>query len=446
MSSSSVTKCGATFLVRRVAQQRRLLNPYQIRAVKSCGRAHCRNGGRRYFVDMARIDHGNDGHFQAGAIAALASLTTTAFFYDSWSLFHKDRIQDKSTSKSSNVVFLRIKSQSENPSDALYKNYYVDWRAPALGHGSFASVHLAHSVASGEPVALKRIHKRKTDKEAFAKETQAFLQMQKHNGGNDHIMKLRDLFEDDTYYYLVFDLAQGGEVFEDLIQNGPYTEAEAARVIHQLASALDFIHNEVGMVHGDLKPENLLLKEQNCRKNVVLADFGCAHETQCVTHDLPSSASLSNKTTSGGTTAYYAPERFGEITVVTPAMDMWSAGVILYILLTSSHPFDVDGTSTDEEIQDCVCALSETSSPVFAQGVSLAAQDVLAGLLAIDPQDRTSASNLLQHPWILEHCQPSIKTDSTSTANVSQKNNILGKASSIDCSRAAPVSAPSLLI
>lgn len=148
---------------------------------------------------------------------------------------------------------------------------------------------------------------------------------------------LRDMYEDHNYYYLILDLVSGGEMFEHLVKNGAYSEADAARLVHEIASALAFMHG-VGVIHSDLKPENLLLSTKNRLDGTIkIIDFGSAVvyedylEEGTTTTTLSSSSNAQQKASSTGTTAYWPPERFatkGDLPA-TPAMDMWSVGVIL---------------------------------------------------------------------------------------------------------------------
>ena len=104
-------------------------------------------------------------------------------------------------------------------------------------------------------VAVKQISKKYTDDSAFEREMDAFLHIRK-KGGHPNICGLRENFEEGGYYYLILDLIQGGEMFDHLVKDGAYSEADAARLVREVGSALSFLHG-VGIVHSDLKPENL---------------------------------------------------------------------------------------------------------------------------------------------------------------------------------------------
>lgn len=197
-------------------------------------------------------------------------------------------------------------------------------------------------------VALKKISKRYTNSSTFRTETDALLRIY-DNGGHPNISGLRDMYEDFSHFYLILDLIKGGEMFDHLINDGAYSEADAARLLFEIASALAFLHG-VGVVHADLKPENLLLCSKNRRDGTIkLIDFGCAVlQPEKIYEDhgsFASSSSLSKASDSSngselqenGTTGYWPPERFNH-EEITPAVDTWAVGVILYIVSCVCHP------------------------------------------------------------------------------------------------------------
>ena len=104
-------------------------------------------------------------------------------------------------------------------------------------------------------VAVKQISKEYTDDAAFQREMDAFLHIRKV-GGHPNICGLRETFDEGGFYYLILDLIQGGEMFDHLMKDGAYSEADAARLVREVGSALSFLHG-IGLVHSDLKPENL---------------------------------------------------------------------------------------------------------------------------------------------------------------------------------------------
>jgi hypothetical protein len=119
--------------------------------------------------------------------------------------------------------------------------------------GGLRRVQLATDIRTGERVAVKSISRAFTDRESFQREMRA-MQYILQFGGHPHIVSLHTYFEDDDYFHVVMDYISGGEMFDHLIKNGAYSEADAARLVREVASALAFMHG-IGVVHADLKPE-----------------------------------------------------------------------------------------------------------------------------------------------------------------------------------------------
>lgn len=148
-------------------------------------------------------------------------------------------------------TFKAMRDQAER--ETLESRYDIDWSNP-IGEGSFGSVYAADDRKTGEKVAIKKISKRATDDVSFQREMEALMHIRAH-GGHPHICGLRANYDQGDYYYLVLDLVSGGEMFDHLCTHGAYSEADAARLIREVASALAFLHG-LQTVHGDLKPEN----------------------------------------------------------------------------------------------------------------------------------------------------------------------------------------------
>jgi serine/threonine protein kinase len=284
---------------------------------------------------------------------------------------------------------------------------------------------------------LKKITKRYTNTSSFCRETDALLRIY-NNGGHPNISGLRDMYEDHDYYYLVMDLVSGGEMFDHLIQYGAYSEADAARLMREVASALAFLHG-VGVVHADLKPENLLLCSKKREDGTVkMIDFGCAlvHKDTYSDNDDDDDHKSNNKSGEEeqnlnlrlnnwieefqesnassakaqndqkdlqftGTTAYWPPERFLPNSFPDAATDMWAVGIILFIMLTGVHPFDLTGVATDDEIEEQIKKdPSPPITPALTSHLSPYAIDLIKKLFAKDPDERLTADGMLMHPWI----------------------------------------------
>eukprot|EP00429_Kryptoperidinium_foliaceum_P002198 CAMPEP_0176007262 /NCGR_PEP_ID=MMETSP0120_2-20121206/3142_1 /TAXON_ID=160619 /ORGANISM="Kryptoperidinium foliaceum, Strain CCMP 1326" /LENGTH=823 /DNA_ID=CAMNT_0017340017 /DNA_START=20 /DNA_END=2491 /DNA_ORIENTATION=- len=290
-----------------------------------------------------------------------------------------------------NVMLHRMRSAAGR---GLNDKYNVDWKT-VLGEGAYGSVHPARLAATGEKVALKKISKRFTNSSTFERETQALLRIY-DNGGHPNISGLRDMYEDSNHFYLILDLITGGEMFDHLSNDGAYSEADAARLVFEIASALAFLHG-VGVIHADLKPENLLLCSKNRRGGTIkIIDFGCSVVFPSIKPLKPEAAELET-----GTTGYWPPERFQPKTPLTPAVDMWAVGVILYIMLTGVHPFDPACERTDQQVSDAI--KNEKTPPLddlYVGHLSDSAIDLMKRLMAPDPDKRITAYELLHHPWV----------------------------------------------
>ena len=136
---------------------------------------------------------------------------------------------------------------AEKSRRTFFSVYEVKFDDP-LGSGAYGDVYLCRERSTGEECALKKIPKEFTDREEFAREMNTLLHI-RANGGHPNICMLRENFDEEDDYMLVFDLVDGGEMFEHLIKHGAYSEADASRLLRQVASALDFIHG-IGVVHA----------------------------------------------------------------------------------------------------------------------------------------------------------------------------------------------------
>lgn len=250
-----------------------------------------------------------------------------------------------------------------------------------LGAGTYGIVREADS-PNGK-VAIKIILKKNVKgNENMVLDELDMLQRLQH----PHIVKFVDWFESRDKYYIVTELATGGELFDRICQQGKFTEKDASQTIKQVLGAVDYLHGK-NIVHRDLKPENLLYQTKDPNSNLILADFGIAKM-------------LDNKdevlTTMAGSFGYAAPEVMLKKGHGKP-VDMWSMGVITYTLLCGYSPFRSE--SLQELIDEC-----STANVVFHErywrDVSDDAKDFIMRLLRPDPEDRWSSSQALKHPWL----------------------------------------------
>jgi tRNA A-37 threonylcarbamoyl transferase component Bud32 len=219
------------------------------------------------------------------------------------------------------------KMEKTATSKSLHELYKVDWKN-TLGKGNFGSVHTAIDLRTGETVAVKKISRKLTDNATFQREMDALLHI-RQSGGHPNICGLRENFDDGNYFYLVIDYVCGGEMFDHLCLEGAYSEADAARLIRETASAFAYLHG-INIVHGDVKPENLMLSTKHASDAVIkVVDFGCAQ----VTHGDELAQSLNSETFAcnagvARTPAYCPPEVLEAMLAkdggrIEPSFDMW---------------------------------------------------------------------------------------------------------------------------
>ncbi|KAE8882913.1 hypothetical protein PF005_g4296 [Phytophthora fragariae] len=256
-----------------------------------------------------------------------------------------------------------------------------------LGAGTFSVVREATHKASGRRFAIKCIKRAQLsadDLQALVAEVKILREMQ-----HPHIVKLYDVFQEDTYFFLVTEFMPGGELFERIVKKNFYSEREARDLVKVLLETIAFCH-DADVVHRDLKPENLLLSSQEDDADIKLADFGFAKKAAIQNGD---AAGLS---TACGTPGYVAPE----ILMAKPygkEVDIWSIGVITYILLCGYPPFHHDNQGVLFRL--IKAGRYEFDSPYW-DDVSPEAKDLISKMLVLKPTERWTARQLLEHPWI----------------------------------------------
>ncbi|CAI5968398.1 unnamed protein product [Closterium sp. NIES-65] len=212
------------------------------------------------------------------------------------------------------------------------------------------------------------------------------------------VVQLRGVFEDEHSVHLVMDLCEGGELFDEVVRRGRLSERDAANVFAQVASAVAHCHAR-GVLHRDLKPENILLTRDpsapfsTAPLTTKLADFGLAVPLQ----------SGNRAMGVAGSPFYMAPEvLLGEYALEA---DVWSLGVILYILLCGAPPFW--GPTDKDVFVEVLKGVVDLSGEEWA-GVLEEAKRLVLCLLQRNPQQRPTAAQILFHPWILRHCHTSV--------------------------------------
>eukprot|EP00499_Haloplacidia_sp_CaronLabIsolate_P013222 CAMPEP_0196773852 /NCGR_PEP_ID=MMETSP1104-20130614/3024_1 /TAXON_ID=33652 /ORGANISM="Cafeteria sp., Strain Caron Lab Isolate" /LENGTH=361 /DNA_ID=CAMNT_0042144003 /DNA_START=36 /DNA_END=1117 /DNA_ORIENTATION=+ len=256
-----------------------------------------------------------------------------------------------------------------------------------LGSGAFGTVYRAQSRETGEEFAVKVINKARVNPGELKRLREEAELLQRLNHPN--IIKFEAFFESSTKAYIVMELAGGGELFEVIGESGRFSEKEASDIMRSLLGAVAHMHKE-GVIHRDLKPENILMTDRDNPGSIKVADFGLSKGFR--REDEPEERRM---TQFCGTMAFMAPELFRDRPYYSKLVDVWSCGVIAFLLLTGKHPFP----STDpEELRKQV----EAGIAGWPRGCSLsdAAKDFVDRLIKVDPSLRYTAEEALLHPWI----------------------------------------------
>ncbi|KDP20751.1 hypothetical protein JCGZ_21222 [Jatropha curcas] len=253
-----------------------------------------------------------------------------------------------------------------------------------VGRGQFGITYLCTENSTGDTYACKSILKRKLKSKSDREDIKREVQIMQHLSGQPNIVEFRGAYEDRQSVHLVMELCAGGELFDRIIAKGHYSERDAAKICKDIVKVVHGCHF-MGVMHRDLKPENFLLASKNEGATLKATDFGLSVfiEEGKKYHDIVGSA------------YYVAPEvlrrNYGK------EIDVWSAGVILYILLSGVPPF---WGETEKGIFDAVLEghIDFESQPW--PSISESAKDLVRRMLTQDPRNRITSAQILDHPWI----------------------------------------------
>ncbi|CAD8145544.1 unnamed protein product [Paramecium octaurelia] len=254
------------------------------------------------------------------------------------------------------------------------QNYILD---RTLGKGTFGKVKLGYHTICKEYVAVKILQKNKIEKNADAIRVQREISILK-KVNHENIIKLYEILESDENLYLVMEYAKGGELFDYIVKKHQLSEPTAAHLFIQLINAVEYLHSQQ-ITHRDLKPENLLLDES---RNIKVADFGLSNlykNNECLK-------------TACGSPCYAPPEMLHGKPYLGEKSDIWSCGIVLYVMLCGFLPFEHDNTKKLYEM----IKYEDYEQP---KNVSFFAQDLLKKLLVKDPQNRIGFDGIKQHQF-----------------------------------------------
>jgi len=261
-----------------------------------------------------------------------------------------------------------------------------------LGEGAFSKVYLAESkLDSGGLAAVKII-----DKEELCKDEDKMFLVDKEieiMSQLDHpnIVRLFEVYENRKEVCLVMELAKGGELFDKLLEQGCLQEQEAGRLMTQVLEAVYDLHSR-GIVHRDLKPENLLFYDNQASSKLLVVDFGLSEYEEELNKDSPVC----------GTATYLAPEVIAQ-EESNRGQDIWSCGVITYILLCGYPPFFKDSEEKSESalLRQIVRGKYKFHAN-FWDHISEEGKHFVSRLMCPDPRLRITVEEALNHPWIVK--------------------------------------------
>ncbi|KAL2238539.1 UNVERIFIED_CONTAM: CBL-interacting serine/threonine-protein kinase 3 [Sesamum indicum] len=258
-----------------------------------------------------------------------------------------------------------------------------------IGEGTFAKVKFARNSETGEAVAVKILDKDKVLKHKMAEQIKreiATMKLIKH----PNVVRIYEVMASKTKIFIILEFITGGELFDKIVNHGRMKEDEARKYFQQLINAVDYCHSR-GVFHRDLKPENLLL---DAAGNLKVSDFGLSALSQQVRDD-----GLLHTTC--GTPNYVAPEVLNDRGYHGATADLWSCGVILFVLLAGYLPFD------DSNLMNLYKKISnaEFTCPPW---ISFGAMKLITRILEPNPEKRITVPEILEDEWFKKDYKPPV--------------------------------------
>lgn len=253
-----------------------------------------------------------------------------------------------------------------------------------LGTGAFGTVVLGKLKNSETLYAIKAISKQHVIRHRMESQIKKEISIMR-DLDHPNIVKIFEVLMSTDYLYIVMEFVSGGELYTKITRGGKLGDRECGKYVHQLCSALSYCH-EKNVCHRDIKPQNILINEED---NVFLVDFGFASimmpAEESSGTNMEGCSRVKSMSTMCGTAAYMAPEILQRERYFGDKADIWSLGIVIYVLLVGLMPF-TDGDSK-----------TKYTIPKF---VKPQASDFVSKMLIPEPEDRYSATRLLLHPWL----------------------------------------------
>lgn len=283
------------------------------------------------------------------------------------------------------AYFLPNQNKLVRENKSPVKNIYKIMKK--IGCGAFGKIYQVLHLATDQIRVMKVVKvdmvNYQDDDHTFLKEIQVLSQIDHPN-----ILKIYEYFVDDIYYYIITELAKGGELYDQICNIKNYSENDAAVIMKQILSGIFYIHSK-NIVHRDLKPENIVL-ETNISGDLFLKiiDFGSANYFE----------EYNKLTLKVGSPQYMAPEVINK--EYDNKCDIWSCGIILYVLLCGSPPFDgPDDKSIEKKIQEGKFSFDN----VTWNSISFEAKNLISKMLEFNPDKRISAEEATKDIWIKKY-------------------------------------------
>jgi serine/threonine protein kinase len=332
--------------------------------------------------------------------------------------------------------YLRAESAREKKSWLMRLSHVhaiVRWledfeKVKVLGVGGTGIVYELLHKSNGQRFAMKEMEIKNKPQMQMAISEAEMLKDIMENVSHPNIMHIEKVFQVGSKFYLVFPLCTGGELYEHIIRKGHFTEHDAAIICRDLISGLHALH-EHDILHLDIKPENLLFDSMGDNAKIKITDFGLSKlfsdsqanqqkgkfSMQLMEERLKTLAETGelNREKLRGTIGYMAPELIltGHCSKAT---DVFAAGVVLYILLCGRPPFN---SKSNREVLEKTANGQYSLSGIEWDDVSAEAKDLVARMLKVNPEDRISCTDILNHAWI-KQLDEDDDMSSTSSASV----------------------------
>ncbi|KAL2818271.1 hypothetical protein BJX63DRAFT_68455 [Aspergillus granulosus] len=258
-----------------------------------------------------------------------------------------------------------------------------------LGAGSMGKVKVGKHLETGEQVAIKIVPRQSTEEHRSAREAEradrskeirtareaAIVSLVNH----PYICGMRDVVRTHYHWYMLFELVNGGQMLDYIISHGKLKEKQARKFARQIASALDYCHRN-SIVHRDLKIENILISKTG---DIKIIDFGLSN--------LFSPRSLLK--TFCGSLYFAAPELLQARQYTGPEVDVWSFGIVLYVLVCGKVPFD------DQSMPKLHAKIKQGVFE-YPPGLTTECRHIISRMLVTDPKQRASLAEIMNHPWM----------------------------------------------